>query len=175
MTPRQRRIIGVLVIVNVAFLVTLLAFLTPFPAGTSSLGLPSPVPTYPAKAFFPPACRRRVSEMLSQVGLGGTATLADQTVRFTLVYRVSQGEHAENLAQQVWKAFDVALALVDGECDAFSRIEVVIEAQGLSRPTQVYAAVDRADLEAFHGGGLSERAFIDRVQYRTELIGDDGL
>ncbi len=197
MTPRQRRIIGVLVVANVALLVTLLvlvnrAQLGPRPlsqrssGSTSPLRLPSedaqrlsPVPTDRARASFSPVCRRRAVQLLSQAGLGGTATLgrvnaslADQTLRFDLVHRVAQDGGAEDVAQQVWVAFDVALALASGECDAFSRIEIVIEAQGTSPPIRVYAAVDTTDLKAFYGGELGESTFIDRVDYRIGPLDD---
>jgi len=111
--------------------------------------------------------------MLSRVGLAGTVTLADRAIKFDLVYPVTQDGHAEDVAQQVWTAFDVALALAIDECDAFSRIEVIIEAQGTPQPTCLYAAVDATDLKAFHSGELGESAFIDRVQYRIEPS-DDG-
>lgn len=110
--------------------------------------------------------------MLSQAGLGGTVTQADETLQFDLSYRVAQDAHGEDVAQQVWKAFDVGLALADDQCNTFSRIEIVIEADGASRPSRVFAAVDMADLEAYHGGELSENAFIDRVQYRIGPVGD---
>jgi hypothetical protein len=174
MTLRQRRIIGVLVIANAVVLVMLLILVRRSPLypclsnATSPLALPSPVPQYRAQTDFPPTCQRRAVQLLSLVGLGGKVTLADQTIRFDLVYRVTQNEHADDVAQQVWTAFDVAQELANGECDAFSRVEVVIEAQGTLRPARVYAAVDAADIKAFHSGELGERAFIDRVQYRIE-------
>ncbi len=108
--------------------------------------------------------------MLSQVGLSGTANLVDHTIQFDLVYPVIQDAHTEDVAQQVWKAFDVALALAHGECDTFSRIDIVIETQGTPSPTRVYAAVDVSDLEAYHSGNLDQPAFIDRVHYRIEPV-----
>lgn len=168
MTPRQKRIIGALVIANVALLVTLLIFVPRFSGSRSPLSRPSPVPTYDAQTRLSPACRQRAVQALSQAGLGGRASLAGQTIRFDLVHRITEDGSTEDVAQQVWTALDVARALADDECDAFSRIEIVIEGQGTPRPIWIHAAVDAADLKAFHGGELSESAFIDRVQYRIE-------
>jgi hypothetical protein len=104
--------------------------------------------------------------MLSREGLGGTVSLAERTIRFDLVHRVAEDGQAEDVAQQVWNAFDIALVLANGQCETFSRIEIMIEAQGTPRPIRIYAAVDLTHLKAFEGGELSEDAFIDRVQYR---------
>lgn len=169
MTRRQRYIVGLLAIANAALLVTLLVFATRFSASTSSLlGLPSPVPTYGVQTHLAPPCQRRAVEMLLQAGLGGTTTLAGRVLRCDLVYRAATDGHAEDVAQQVWTAFDVAMALVEDQCEPFSRVEIVIEAQGAPPSTQIYAAVDLADLEAFYDGELGEDAFIDRVDYRVK-------
>ncbi|MGD2105939.1 MAG: hypothetical protein PVJ55_12585 [Anaerolineae bacterium] len=98
--------------------------------------------------------------------------MVDGTLHFDLVCRGAQDTEAGDVAQHVWTAFDVGLALADGQCDTFSRMEIVIQTDGASRPSQVFAAVDMADLEAYHGAELSESAFIDRVQYRIEPVGD---
>jgi hypothetical protein len=173
MTPRQRGIIGLLVIANVALFATLLVFFTRFSGSMSQPGLPSPAPASRERISFSPACRRRAVQMLSHAGLGGTAALSDQTIQFDLAYRVTQERPAEDIAQQVWRAFDVALALANGPCDAFSHVDIVIEAQGALRPTRACAAVDVTDLQAFHDGTLSENAFIERVRYWVQPV-DEG-
>jgi hypothetical protein len=166
----QKRIIGALVIANVltvALLVTLFV-VTRLPGIPSPLARPTRVSVHRSETHLSPACRRRAVQMLSQVGLGGTATLADHTIQFDLVYPVIQDAYTEDVAQQVWKVFDVALALANGECDTFSRVDIVIETQGEPGRTRVYAAVDVSDLEAYHSGDLDEHAFIDQVHYRVE-------
>lgn len=175
MTPRQKRILGGLVVANVACLILLLLSVTRFSGSVSPLGLPSPVPTYRPGAQLSPACQRRAVRMLSQAGLGGTVTLNDQALQFDLVHHVhvTDDAHTEGLAQRVWTAFDIALALVDVDCDTFSRVEIMIESQGAPKLTRVYAAVDASDLQAFGSGALSERAFIDQVHYQSESIDDD--
>ena len=170
MTPRQKRILGGLVIANVACLMLLVVYVTRFSGSVSPPGLPSPVPTHRPKTHLSPACQRRAIQMLSQAGLGGTVALNERTVRFDLVYHVMDEAHSDELAQHVWTAFDIALTLIEAGCDPFSRVEIVIEAQGAPNPAQVYAAVDVSDLTAFDGGALSERAFIDQVHYRTEHV-----
>jgi hypothetical protein len=73
----------------------------------------------------------------------------------------------------VWTAFDIVLALIDANCNTFSRVEIVIEAQGAPSPSRVYAAVDTSDLAAFRSGVLSEHVFIDQVQYRVGSVDDN--
>lgn len=168
MTAKQRRIIGVLAIANLVFLVALLTFVARFSRSLPPSRAPSPVPVETRKARLSPACRRRAVQLLSQAGLGGTVDLADKTLVFDLVYRVSDGECAQDAVQQVWTAFDVALAMSNDRCDSFSHVEVVIEADGAATATRFYAAVSATDLEAYHDGALSESEFIDRVAYRTD-------
>ena len=175
MTPRQKRIVGTLLIVNSAFFAALLIFVTRFWGSMAPLTVPTPVPTYPVETHFRPVCQQRAAELLSEAGLGGRATLVEQTLRLDLVHPVAQAGQAGDVSQQVWTAFDVVLALADGPCEIFSRIEVTIETQDVPRPTQVCADVDLSDLRALHAGELSERVFIDRVQYRVETVHDSEL
>lgn len=173
MTPRQKRIISILLIANVAFFAALLTFMVLFSGSMpAALVAPSPVPTYQVETHFRPVCQRRAAELLSEAGLGGTATLTDQTLRLDLVYHVPDDGQTAYVSQQVWTAFDVVLALTDSPCDIFSQIEVLIVSQGVPRSIQVYAGADLADLRAFRAGELSEHLFIDRVQYRVEPVHD---
>ena len=170
MTPRQKRIIGVLVIANAAVILALIVFVAHSSPATSATPLPvSPYSsTGPAGLLSLQTCQQRAVQLLSQAGLGGTATfISDGTLRLDLVYPLPEDQKAGEAAQQVWTAFDIAWALSQGQCDSFCQILVVIQAQGTQSPIQIQASVDRIDLEAFHNGELSESDFIDRVQYEV--------
>jgi hypothetical protein len=175
MTPRQKRIIGVLVIANGAVILALVLFVARFSPASSPTPLPSPVPHDPSAG--PPGvlpsqvCQRRAVQLLSQAGLAGTATfISGKTLRLDLVYPIPQDQNAEEAAQQVWTAFDIARALSEDQCDSFSHISVMIQAQGAQSSIQIRASVDATDLEAFHSGELSESEFIGRVQYEADPV-----
>jgi hypothetical protein len=106
--------------------------------------------------------------LLSQAGLAGTVSIAsDQTLRFDIVYEIPRDQDAEEAAQQVWTSFDIVRALSQDQCKDFSQVVVVIQGQGAQTSIHIRASVDATDLEAFHGGQLSESEFIDRVQYEA--------
>jgi hypothetical protein len=85
-----------------------------------------------------------------------------------IVYPIPGDQNAEEAAQQVWTAFDIAQALSQDQCDGFSRVTVVIQAHGARSSIQIRAGVEARDLNAFHDGELSESEFIDRVQYEAD-------
>lgn len=175
MTPQQKRIIGALVIANATVILTLVVFVARFSPAASATPLPSPIPPHPtagpASSLSSRACQQHAVQLLSQAGLGGTAALTPgRTLRLDLVYAIPQGQTAEEAAQQVWTAFDIAQALSGDLCDAFSHVTVLIQAEGTQSATQIQASVDITDLEAFYNGELSESAFIERVQYQAQTV-----
>ena len=187
MTSRQKRILATLAISNAVIFLILAALATrqdifnPSPPPTPSAEAPrprsrpedtaqtSPSPT-PATAPLE-RCQWKATQILAQHGLSGAVTLTSEgSLRFEIPHHLKPGQRPEDAAQLVWNAFDVALALAHDRCDTFSRIEIAMEAQGVPSPTRIYAAVDVADLKALDSGELSERAFIDRVQYGTQPL-----
>jgi hypothetical protein len=199
MTPRQKSIIWVLAIANGAVILALVVFVARFSPEASPTLLPSAAPPDPSggpspalssvqatspstssgqrPGQAPPGalsweeCQQRAVRLLSQGGLGGTATLvSDRTLRLALVYPIPKDQTVEQAAQQVWTAFDIAQALTQDQCNDFFHVTVVIQGQGAQSSIQIRANVDAADLEAFYGGELSEGEFIDRVQYEAEPV-----
>jgi hypothetical protein len=185
MTPRQKRIIGALVIANCVVVLAVVILATrplsaTAPTSPSSSALPSAspgTPTWSAQpqgratptSRLPQACQRRAVDLLSRAGLGGTiGLLSDETLQLDLVYPIPQDQGVEQGAQQVWTAFDIAHALILAQCDSFSGITVLIQAQGSQGSLQIRARVDSADLEAYYGGEITESVFIDRVQYQVD-------
>ena len=172
MTPRQKRIIGVLAVINGVIILALIVFITRFSGSTSFALLPTPVPTYPSGALSSQECQQRAVQMMSQAGLSGTAAvIPGESLRLNLVYPVIAAESLNDATQQVWTAFDVAIALTENRCAIVSRVEVQIAPQSgnVQDPSWIRAAVDVTDLKAFYNGELSEAEFIDQVAYETDL------
>jgi hypothetical protein len=169
MTPRQRHIIAILAVADIVAILALMALVT-HPAGTGPSSLPaSHTPTSPQQS-----CQWRATQLLARTGLGGTVTLTpDGPLRFEIAYPLAPGQTADEAAQSVWIAFDVALALQEqeGECAIFTQVEVTILAQDNRADTQISASVSVVDLMAFDVGELSEDQFIERVTYSSSTVG----
>lgn len=167
MTPRQKRIIAILAIANIAVILALVVFVTrPFSTSTSTLLLSNPPTPTPQQQ----TCQWRATQLLAQTGLGGTVTLSPEgLLRFEITCLLSPAQTADEVAQLVWTAFDAALALYEQEkdCATFVRVEIAIQARGNQGHTQIDASVRMADLVAFNQGQLNEDQFIERVSYRT--------
>jgi hypothetical protein len=114
------------------------------------------------------ACQWRAAQFLTSAGLDGAVMLAPgDTLRFDIVHPLAPGHVADEAAQSIWLAFDVALALVEEDCDLFTQIEVVVLAQGSQTITHISARVSTADLVAFNAGELTEDEFTQRVTYQV--------
>ena len=173
MTPRQRRIIGALVIVNGVIILALILFAARFSGSSSSPLLPTPVPTYPSGSLIAKECEQRALKSILDAGFGGTVAIAPGgSLRLNLIDTMAPGDSVDDLAQRVWTAFDVAIDLMDDRCDVASRVEVRLEPQSRGPLTRIYASVDATDLRAFYDGELSESEFIDRVQYEATSPND---
>ncbi len=145
-------------------------------------------------------CQWKATQLLAQAGLGGKLTLAPDgplQVEITTdltgqmprthapggepVRSVDEAAHStiegSEAAQYVWTAFDIALALLEQEkeCATFTQVEVRILAHGHTTTTQISAIVNTADLSSFSAGELSEDAFIERVEYTSTAISENGL
>ena len=179
MTPRQKRFIAALAIANSVVILALVVLVT-HPSGTSPSPLPhTPMPSLPhSHTSTPPhthtptppqeTCQWQATQLLAQAGMGGTVTLTpDGPLRFDIAYPLAPGQTADEAAQLVWTAFDVSQALVEDECNPFTRVEVTVLAQGSLTDTQISASASVADLVAFGAGELSEDEFIERVAYNT--------
>jgi len=163
MTPKQKRIVATLVIADIA-VILMLVVLTTRPAGDR----PSPPPPSHTPPFSQQTCEWRATQLLAQAGLGGTVTLTpDGLLRFGITYPLAPHQTADDAAQLVWTAFDIALALREQEeaCAAFSQVEVTVLAHDDQTNTQISASVSTTDLIAFGAGELSEAEFIARVTY----------
>ena len=184
MTLRQKRIVVALTVVNALVILTLVVLVTR-PAGIYSVVQPTsthrveiatprlstrPRETTTARpAALQETCEWQAAQLLARSGLGGTVALAPgEELRFEIAYSLAPDQTADEAAQSVWAAFDIALALGEAEkCAPFSQIEVTIIAQGDQRNTQISASASATDLKALSAGEMSEDEFIDRVAYNT--------
>lgn len=163
MTPRQRLIVGVLVVANAAVILAIVVLVTrPGVSPVPSFAItPSPAPVLP-----PTDCRWRATQLLAQAGLGGTVVItSDGSLEFDIPYALEPDQMVDEAAQTIWTAFDVALALQEYRCVAYSQVRVAILAHGDQVDIQINAAVSTTDLVAYGAGALSEDEFIDTVIY----------
>lgn len=197
MKPKQKRIVAVLIAANSVIILGLVLWVAqalntrPSSAPTSmrqggdtaeasarSVATPSQSASLstssgPTDASLPTtfsyqACQWRAAQLLTGVGLDGAVVLASGgTLRFDIIRSLAPGQAADEAAQSIWLAFDVALALVEEECDLFTQIEVIVLAQGTQTVTRISARVSTADLVAFNAGKLTEDEFIQRVTYQV--------
>lgn len=167
MTSKQKRIIAALVVAN-TIVVLVMTVLVTRPSGTApSLPQHSYTPTLPrTRALSQESCQWKATQLMAQAGLGGTVALTPGgSLRFEIACTLAPGQTADEAAQLVWTAFDVALALDEDECGSFTQVEVAILAQGIQTDTHISASVSTADLTSFGADELSENEFIKRVTY----------
>jgi hypothetical protein len=168
MTPKQKRIVAALAILNIAVILPLVAVIA---RSTSHVATPSnfyrptlsrsPSPTLQA-------CQWQAAQLLAHAGLGGTVILApENTLHFQITYPLRMGQTTDDAAQAVWTAFDVALALQEQEqaCATFTQVQITILAHNDQVKTQINASASTTDLAAFNTGELSEDEFIERVTF----------
>jgi hypothetical protein len=197
MKPRQKRIVAVLVAANVVIILGLVLWVSQAlntgpasvpkstrqggdmtevsarPAVTPSQSISTSSSSEPTDASLPTSsssetCQWRAAQLLTGAGLDGAVVLVPgDTLRFDIVHSLAPGQTADEAAQPIWLAFDIALALVKKECDLFTQIEVVVLAQGNQTSTRISARVSTADLVAFDAGELTEDEFIQRVTYQV--------
>ena len=174
MTSKQKRIIAALAVANTIVVLTLVVLVTRPSVTAPSLPSHSHTPTLPHTPALPQeSCQWKATQLMAQAGLGGTVALTPGgPLRFEIACTLAPGQTADEAAQLVWTAFDVALALDEDECDLFTEVEVAILAQGIQTDTHISASVSAADLAAFSAGELSENEFIERVTYMSGKLVD---
>jgi hypothetical protein len=170
MTPRQRHIIAILAVADIVVILALLVLMSRPPGASSSPSTASHTPTSPRQA-----CQWQATQLLARTGLGGTVALTpDGPLRFEIAYPLAPGQTADEVAQSVWTAFDIAMALAlqepEGKCAIFTQVEVTILAQDSRADTQISASVSVTDLMDLDAGELSEDQFIERVTYSTSAL-----
>ena len=179
MTFRQKRIVAILAIANVAVILILATLLLrPFDASDSPLPTPE---LWPSEVDAPPQedCQWEAAQMLAQTGSAGTVALTpDGSLCFEITRSLLPDETADEAAQLVWVAFDVALALQERECE-FTWVEITVlavrlnangQAQDDQSDARIGASVSADDLAAFGAGELGEDEFIERVTYSTSPL-----
>lgn len=166
MTLKQKRVVGILATVN-SIVILILAALITRPDAPPRASAPAPPPTR-AKPLPPGDCQWVATQLLAQAGLGGTVTLTtDGSLDLKITPPLAPSQTADDAAQAVWEAFDIALALPEQECPPFTQVHVTILVRGDQSNTQINASVSASDLTAFDTNELSQDEFIERVTYTT--------
>jgi hypothetical protein len=178
MGQKQKRIVAALVAANVIVILGLVLWVS-LTLNTESSSVPTQSTTLTGSELKVPApttflhetCQWKAARLFARAGLDGAVALtSDGLLRFDVTYPLAPGQAVDEAAQSIWLAFDVALALLEDECDLFTQVEVIVLAQGNQALTRISARVDTADLVAFDVGELTEDAFTQRVVYQ---IGDE--
>ncbi len=158
MNPKQKRIVGILVIANVVIIVILLTLVT-----RPTLPSRAPTPTHLSRpTLSPDDCQWQATQLLAQAGLGGTVTLtADSSLAFDIIYPLTSDQTVDDAVQEAWTAFDIALAIQEQGCSTFTQVQVTI----LARDTRINVHVSTTDLIAFSNDELSQDEFIERVAF----------
>jgi hypothetical protein len=167
MTPRQRLIVGILVVANVAVILAIVMLVTRPGVSPVSSFTNTPTPSPPPWLVLPPTdCQWRATQLLAQAGLGGTVVMTGAgSLEFDIPYALEPDQAVDDAAQAIWTVFDVALALREYRCIAYSHVRVAILAHGDQNDVQINAVVSTADLVAYSAGALSEDEFVDTVVY----------
>jgi hypothetical protein len=165
MTLNQKRIVAILATANLVVIGSLIALMTHL---TRITALPLPIS---ATGSATPAglsgetCQWQAAQQMAQAGLGGAVTLTSGgALHFELTAAPAPGQSADDVAQLIWRAFDVALAL-SNECP-FTQVEVTIHVEDAA--TTLHASVSAAALSAYGAGVLSEDKLIDQVTYTID-------
>jgi hypothetical protein len=195
MKPKQKRVVAVLVALNVVVILGLVLWVSQSLNTGAPTALPSTQDAGVAEASVGPvaspsrdvsttrtfdfthtplsstasydACQWRAAQLMTDVGLDGAVLVSDDILRFDIAHSLAPGRPADEAAQSIWLAFDVALALVEEACAPFTQVDVVVLAQG-NQTRRISARVSTADLVAFDAGELDEDAFIQRVDYQID-------
>ena len=167
MSPRQKYIVITLAIANVVAILALVALLTrtltPSHPHTPTL-LPETCQTLPRSAIA-----WRATQLLAQAGLGGRAALTTGgSLDLKINYPLAPSQTMDDAAQAVWTAFDIALALHEEECPAFTQVTVMVHSNQTN--TQINASVNTSDLIAFGANELSQDEFIEHVIFTHSTI-----
>ena len=158
-TTRQKFIIAALAVADIAVILAIAMLYVHYTVY-------QPLPEFESRN-----CRWQTAVLMAQARLSGTATMtSDATLRFEIIYPLTQEQQADQAAQAIWDAFDVAWALQSQyrSCTTFTRVEVVVTARREHQETgeaSFSAAASVTDLVAFYTGSLSEENFIERVSY----------
>lgn len=175
MTPRQKRILAAIAIIDVMVILAMVVLATRLFRTTLPLA-----PTDLPETLSPELCQWKATQLLARAGLGGIVTLSPgKSLRFEIVYPLAPDQIADEATQQVWTAFDVALALERERCNLFSQVEVTIRVTRPDAPVQdkqddvcISASVSTVNLKAFSAGELSEDEFIEHVSYETHSVNE---
>lgn len=131
---------------------------------------PTPTPT-PWPTPIPPTdlslvCQREAGEVLYRLGLAGSIHVAPAgRLDITLHSRAPAVERFADAKEDVWTAFEIALALQEGGCSLFDQLQVIVLDTRWSPPrSQVTVLAQLDDLQAWQQERIIDAELIARLQ-----------
>ena len=142
---------------------TLAALPTDAPTPTST-STPWPTPIPPSEKSL--VCQREAGDALYRLGPAGSVHLAPgDRLDVNLHGRASAVERFADAKEDVWTAFEIALALQKGGCALFDQLQVIVLDTRWSPPrSQVRVLAQLDDLEAWQQERIIDAELIARLQ-----------
>jgi hypothetical protein len=137
---------------------------TPMPTSTPT---PWPTPLPPTEKSL--VCQREAGDALYRLGLAGVVHVApSDRLELYLHSRAPAVERFADAKEEVWTAFELALALQKESCAFFDQLQVTIldTRWGPPRP-QVKVLAQVNDLKAWQQGRLIDAELIARLQVQS--------
>lgn len=134
---------------------------TPTPAPT-----PTPWPTPIPPTDLSLVCQREAGQVLNRLGLAGSIHVAPAgRLDITLHSRAPAVERFADAKEDVWTAFEIALALQEGGCALFDQLQVIVLDTRWSPPrSQVRVLAQLDDLEAWQQERIIDAELIARLE-----------
>lgn len=137
---------------------------TPTPTPTPTLW-PTPIP--PSEKSLD--CQREAGDALYRLGLAGAVHVAPGGRLDLYVHSRSPAvERFADAKEDVWAAFEIALALREKGCAPFDRLQVMVLDSRWDPPrAQVTVLAQLDDLEAWHQGHIIDAELVARLQVQS--------
>lgn len=148
----------------------LAATLAALPTNTPTLtptSTPWPTPIPPSEKSL--VCQQQVGDALYRLGLAGSAHLAPSSrLDLYLHSRASAVDRFADAKEEVWTAFEIALALQEEGCALFDQLQVtILDARWNPPRSRVTVLAQLDDLEAWRQGHIIDAELIARLQIES--------
>lgn len=145
---------------------TLAALPTSSPTPTST-PTPWPTPIPPSEKSL--VCQREAAEALYRLGLAGSVHITpDGRLDITLHSRAPAVERFADVREEVWTAFELALALTEEDCALFDQLWVnVLDTRWDPPRPRVTVLAQLDDLEAWRQGRIIDAELVARLQVQS--------
>ncbi|MFZ5919138.1 MAG: hypothetical protein ACOYZ7_19565 [Chloroflexota bacterium] len=135
---------------------------TPLPSPT-----PWPTPIPPSEQSL--VCQREAGDRLYALGLAGSVHVAaNGRLDLALYSRLPAVNRFADAAQEMWAAFELALALQEAGCDLYDQVQVwVLDSRWDPPRPQVTVLAQIDDLRAWQQGRIIDAELVARLQVQS--------